>query len=331
MAARRDVFNELEYADFISAADGQRGEVRGPRSEQERWVARGVVTLTSLCDGAIKEDEVGFNKSDTNAGRYLGHFIAHGGLLDDEEWSSSIGLLRKYHGQIGECPLPDDEDFAREMRMIKAGEQRVPFRERLAAVLNAAKTEQKRRDEAAAEAARKINRPDVIIEREGADADGKGGKWVVSTPYNAPAVDAWRALHSRVGGGWNSIRRVREVPYKAARELNALLSEHHAGQYARGPKGVFVIPSPGEEGHIIEGTEPGAKPALRLVPQPAAQPAPAPAPRATSAAQPAPRAMQVQMTFASVDDRVAAAEAILASPNANEADIERALAILAGE
>jgi hypothetical protein len=51
---------------------------------------------------------------------------------------------------------------------------------------------------------------------------------------------------------------------------------------------------------------------------------------AEAAAQAAAKAA-AQMSFASTDDRVAAAEAILGKPNATDADVELALAILAGE
>jgi len=234
-APRRDAFDDVDYADVVGVAAPLRGEARVAASTQEAWAHRALIALTGACDGAKEDDGVGFNKSDTNAGRYLGHFVARGGMLDDVEWQGAVDMLKKYHGQAGRAPRPDALDTARAARVA---EQEEAFRARLTVVL----TEARRVQKARAKHLKRLAEPDVIITRENADAPD-GGVWTVFAPFNEPAVQAWRNLHREFGGGWSKSRGVRIVPYKGARAIHALLTAHHAGQYAKGMKGAYVIGS----------------------------------------------------------------------------------------
>jgi len=312
--ARRDAFAGLDYAEVVGVASGMRGEARVASSRQETWAAEALASLASSCDGAREDDGVGFNKSDTNAGRYLGYFVARGGTLDDVEWQGAIDLLQKYHGQIGQMPRPDAQDEARVAR-VDAAERAAAgdaegsaFKARLAVVL----TEAKRVQKARIKHLKRLAEPDVVIARENAD-DASGGVWVVSAPYCEAAVQAWRNIHREFGGGWSKSRNVRIVPYKGARALHALLTKHHAGQYARGLKGAYVI----------GGTTPPVKveditAALNAAVAPAA---PEAAPAAPEAAPAAPVATRAVTT-------VSDALEVLADATATEAEIAAALALL---
>lgn len=231
---RRDAFDGIAYADVVGVVAPLRGEPRAPSSAQERFAAGALMALTSDCDGAKVDDGVGFNKADTNAGRYLGHWIARGGDLDDVEWQGAIDMLPKYHGQVGRLPAPDEADLARRARLLNDE----AFKERLGAVLREAKRVRKAREQHQL----RLTKPDIEITREGAERED-GGVWVVSAPYCEEAVQAWRNLHREFGGGWSMAREVRIVPYRGARALHALLTTYHVGQYARGLKGVYVIGS----------------------------------------------------------------------------------------
>jgi hypothetical protein len=234
-AARRDAFDDVDYADVVGVAAPLRGEARVAASTQEAWAHGALIALTGACDGAKEDDGVGFNKSDTNAGRYLGHFVARGGMLDDVEWQGAVDMLKKYHGQAGRVPRADALDTARSARVA---EQAEAFRARLTVVL----TEARRVQKARAKHLKRLSEPDVVITRENTDAPD-GGVWTVLAPFNEPAVQAWRNLHREFGGGWSKSRGVRIVPYKGARAIHALLTAHHAGQYAKGLKGAYVIGS----------------------------------------------------------------------------------------
>jgi len=246
MTTRRDVFSEVEFSTVVGVAEAMRGEVRAAGSTQEAWAMRALVALTADCDGARAEDGVGFNKADTGAGRYLGHYVGAGGKLDDVEWSAAIEMLQKYHGQIGHCPKPDDLDRARRAR-VQALSGSDGFRDRLKTVHGEAKRVQRERDRVQRERdrevrdlAKRLRSPEVTITLD------SGERWIVYTPYNEGAVAAWRDLHRSHGGRWVSATRSRVVPYRSARALHALLVEHHAGEVARGPKGVFVVGRDGE-------------------------------------------------------------------------------------
>jgi hypothetical protein len=312
---RRDAFAGLDYAEVVGVASGMRGEARVASSRQETWAAEALASLTASCDGAREDDGVGFNKSDTNAGRYLGHFIARGGMLDDVEWQGAIDMLQKYHGQIGRAPRPDAQDEARAAR-VDAAERAAAgdaegsaFKARLAAVL----TEAKRVQKARIKHLKRLADPEVIITRENAD-DASGGVWVVSAPYCEAAVQAWRNLHREFGGGWSKSRGVRIVPFKGARALHTLLTTHHAGQAARGLKGAYVIGGTTPPLKIDEITA-----ALNAAVAPEAAPAPA---------APAPAAVQVAPVTTRVVATVSDALEVLADATATEAEIAAALALL---
>ena len=234
-APRRDAFDDVDYADVVGVAAPLRGAARVAASTQEAWAHRALITLSDVCDGARVDDGVGFNKSDTNAGRYLGYFLSCGGRLDDVEWQGAIDMLKKYHGQAGRAPRADAIDAA---RVARVAEQDEAFRARLSVVL----TEARRVQKARAQHRQRLADPDVVIAREHADAPD-GGVWVVTAPYCEAAVQAWRDLHRECGGGWSKSRGVRIVPHRGARAIHALLTAHHRGQYAQGQKGAYVIGS----------------------------------------------------------------------------------------
>jgi hypothetical protein len=311
--ARRDAFAGVDYAEVVGVASGLRGAARAAASRQETWAHGALVALAGACDGAREEDGVGFNKSDTNAGRYLGYFVDHGGMLDDVEWQGAVDMLQKYHGQVGRMPRPDVQDEARVAR-IDAAERAAAgdaeggaFKARLAVVL----TEAKRVQKARIKHLKRLAEPDVVITRENAD-DVTGGVWVVSAPYCEAAVQAWRNIHREFGGGWSKSRGVRVVPFKGARALHALLTTHHAGQYARGLKGAYVIGSttpPVKVEDIAAALDVAA--------------APASAPVATIAV-PAVVATVATRVVATVSDALE----VLADATATEAEIAAALALL---
>jgi hypothetical protein len=298
---RRDAFAGLDYGEVVGVAAAMRGEARVAASTQEVWAARALASLTADCDGAVTDDGAGFNKSDTNAGRYLGHYTAAGGMLDDVEWQGAIDLLQKYHGQIGRMPRPDEQDEARFARVdaierAAAGEEGA-FKARLAVVLREAKRVQKAR----AEHQHRLANPDVEIVREGAERED-GGVWVVTAPYCEAAVQAWRNLHREFGGGWSKSRSVRIVPYRGARALHALLTAHHAGQYARGLKGSYVIGSTVPPVHV-EDVAPVAE-----VAAPVAVPAVAVAARAVTTVS---EALEVLADATATPEAIEAALALL--------------------
>jgi hypothetical protein len=244
--ARRDAFDGIEYGDVVGVAADLRGEPRPAEGRQEVWASRGLVTLTGACDGAVTDDGIGFNKSDTNGGRYLGYHIGAGRALDDVEWEAAITMLGKYHGQIGSKPAPDEHDLARRDRVMQVDEDE-GFRARLDVVLDEARSLQKERMAAAAELQRRIDNPDVIIGREGADRPDGGVLTVKTTRRVGYDVfearrAAWSALHAEHGGRWDGVGALRTVPYRAARALNALLEAHHDGEVCRGTTGkVYLI------------------------------------------------------------------------------------------
>lgn len=297
-APRRDAFDDVDYADVVGVAAPLRGAARVAASTQEAWAHVALIALTGACDGAKEADSVGFNKSDTNAGRYLGHFVARGGMLDDVEWQGAVDMLRKYHGQAGRVPRADALDTARAARVA---EQAEAFRARLTVVL----TEARRVQKARAKHLKRLAEPDVIITREGDDAPD-GGVWTVLAPFHEPAVQAWRNLHREFGGGWSKSRGVRIVPYKGARAIHALLTAHHAGQYAKGLKGAYVIGSttPPVMVEVIEAAARVA-PTVAVVTPPVAAPAVRPV-----------------LTVSDAID-------VLADATATEAEIAAALALLA--
>jgi hypothetical protein len=54
-----------------------------PREDQERLVYQAITAIAARCDGAISQDGVGFNGSDTKFGRRIA-------LIPFEEWTSEI-------------------------------------------------------------------------------------------------------------------------------------------------------------------------------------------------------------------------------------------------
>lgn len=196
---------KLPVGRLLSLAASQlglvRGEPRGPQNAQEQWAKRALEQLAGDCDGAFSDDGMGFNKADTVAGRYLGFYVAGGGLLDDTEWKGAIEICRKYAGQVGECPAPESKGADKELR------------ERAKLVTKASKI-----------------KPAIVIER-------KGGKLHIAAPYSASATGAWRAISSRTWDGAAKRNIVAESDFSAVR---ALLAKHYAGEIVATPEEVFV-------------------------------------------------------------------------------------------
>lgn len=234
----------LSYTDAVALSGVTRGELREAASAQERWARNALVALTQQCDGAVTDDAVGFNKADTNVGRYLGHYVEQGGLFDDTEWRAAVGLCRKYHEQVGACPPADEHDRAVDARLADAV---ADLRQRAKTVSAAERAELARREAAAerereraeraereaAERERRANAPEITIE-----VSEDGERLLVRTPYNADATAAWRAIPSR---RWNTEHQGNVISKAHSRELHALLVQHYSGKRAIGPKGPFVV------------------------------------------------------------------------------------------
>jgi hypothetical protein len=72
--------------------------------EQRAACALALQTLAGMCDGARKQDGVGFNKTDAYKGRKLA-LVTMTRDLTDGECHYCIRLLSKYHRQIGESTV----------------------------------------------------------------------------------------------------------------------------------------------------------------------------------------------------------------------------------
>lgn len=85
---------------------------RAAHTAAELWAVQGLAQLTAMDgDFAHEVNGVGFNQADTHVGHALAPAAA-AGQLSDGEWMAAIQLLRKYSGQIGQCPA-DDHDQRR--------------------------------------------------------------------------------------------------------------------------------------------------------------------------------------------------------------------------
>ena len=58
----------------------------------------GIARLAGMCDGAIAEDEMGFNGTDTGRGRELARLERE---WTDNEVRWAMKILPKYHRQLG--------------------------------------------------------------------------------------------------------------------------------------------------------------------------------------------------------------------------------------
>lgn len=78
--------------------------------------------------------------------------------------------------------------------------------------------------------------PAIQIEK----GDGlERGHYVVTTPQNEQALEAWRAIPGRE---WDHVRKVNVIPSQSKRALWNLLQDFYAGEKVTGPKGEFTIP-----------------------------------------------------------------------------------------
>jgi hypothetical protein len=205
------------YLDALKAAEKLfgRGVLRPAKTAQERFAADALVSLTAVCDGALKDDEMGFSAADTGLGRMLGAYVGRGAEFDDAEWRGICALVRKYHGQVGRMPSPDDED-----RRLDA-----QYQEALDSLRERSKHAHKVEKRLA------VSDFDVVLIRD-------GDEWIVEAPYVAAATVDWRTLPGR---RWDGARGVNRCPYRESRALDALLRKHYAGKLANGPKGAFMV------------------------------------------------------------------------------------------
>jgi hypothetical protein len=98
---------ERRGVDVGSLAGGKNGTPpprRGPNGAAEEWAAEGLQALAALDpDRAFAKNDAGFNRADG----FLGHMLAmrlRCGGLSEIEWKLALGMLPKYHRQIGERP-----------------------------------------------------------------------------------------------------------------------------------------------------------------------------------------------------------------------------------
>ena len=78
-------------------------ERHAARTPAEHWAASALVTLSaSDPDHAMEENFVGFNKTDSFIGHWLGLELPKG--LTPGQWKLAINACRKYHRQVGPCP-----------------------------------------------------------------------------------------------------------------------------------------------------------------------------------------------------------------------------------
>ena len=80
----------------------------GPLTPAEKWAASGLLSLAGMDpDHAATLNGVGFNKLDGEFGHDLAAKVAAGAGLSDAQWGAAIRMLKKYHGQIGSCPVAE--------------------------------------------------------------------------------------------------------------------------------------------------------------------------------------------------------------------------------
>lgn len=227
-----DALRDHDYGSVLDAAQaaGLAGEPRAPKTLREVWAQGALQQLAYSCDGARTQDGEGFNKPDTNVGRYLGFHVARGGGLDDAAWRAAIRVCAKYQdSQVGRMPEPDDIDRDLDARL--AGDD----------ALEAARERARSVSSVISEAKRRAAGAPVVIRLEGAVStpeEQAEAYWSVTTPYRAEAVNAWRRIPGRQ---WDAKGKSNRVPYREARALHALLREFFDGCDAMGPKGFFVV------------------------------------------------------------------------------------------
>jgi hypothetical protein len=94
-------------AETLEAGGDAVGKFRPPTGDVELWAGRGVLILAALDpDMAADRNEVGFNGTDTSFGHSLAESLAKYGRLSDRQWEAAVRMMRKYHRQVGEMPMP---------------------------------------------------------------------------------------------------------------------------------------------------------------------------------------------------------------------------------
>lgn len=80
-------------------------EPRGPQNAREDWAQTAVIDLAALDpDRALELNDVGFNKADGGLGHMVARILIDGEGLTDRQWRMLVGMLTKYHRQVGQPP-----------------------------------------------------------------------------------------------------------------------------------------------------------------------------------------------------------------------------------
>jgi SNF2-related domain/Helicase conserved C-terminal domain len=83
--------------------DDDHPERHAPQTPAEHWAASALLMLSANDpDHAREENGVGFNKTDSLLGHWLGLELPKG--LTHGQWKLAINACRKYHRQVGPCP-----------------------------------------------------------------------------------------------------------------------------------------------------------------------------------------------------------------------------------
>lgn len=82
-------------------------------STQYEQIKQAIEFLATRCDGAINQDNAGFNKPDSGTGHYLAERLARGGQLTPDEQQSMLVTLQKYRKQLaaGDIDLPEVHEY----------------------------------------------------------------------------------------------------------------------------------------------------------------------------------------------------------------------------
>ena len=78
---------------------------RPSKDIREEWAARAIAALTAMDDDkASEENGMGWNKADSSTGHMFNALIGAGHGLTDSQWDEALGMLGKYHAQVGRGP-----------------------------------------------------------------------------------------------------------------------------------------------------------------------------------------------------------------------------------
>lgn len=89
---------------FDSGVSVRKESPRKAETRTELWAAQALLTLSGVCDGAVAQDNCGFNSRDSSFGKSLARQLQTRDGLSDKQWSHAIKICKKYHRQVGEPP-----------------------------------------------------------------------------------------------------------------------------------------------------------------------------------------------------------------------------------